>query len=46
MKIKEGDVIPEKYLATHRALGTWEAPGWEEIVEPTLADETTRISYD
>ena len=38
--------IPEKYHTTHQALGTWDAPGWEEIVEPTLADETTRIAYD
>ena len=38
--------IPEKYHTTHQALGTWDAPGWEEIVDPTLADEATRIAYD
>jgi len=38
--------IPEKYYTTHQALGTWNSPGWEAIVEPTLSDETTRISYD
>jgi len=38
--------IPEKYYAIHRELGTWKSPEWKMIVEPTLCDEATRISYD
>ena len=38
--------IPEKYLKTHRKLGTWQEPQWEEILQPTLANEETRLAYD
>ena len=38
--------IPEKYLKTHKALGTWDSPVWEEFIQPTLADEEIRLSYD
>jgi len=38
--------IPEKYLKIHKALGTWETPEWKELIEPTLADEKTRLAYD
>jgi predicted metal-binding protein len=38
--------IPEKYLAMHTSLGTWEGPGWEEIIAPTLCDGPTRLDYD
>jgi len=38
--------IPEKYLKMHTALGTWKAARWEPILEPTMADEKTRKSYD
>ncbi len=38
--------IPEKYLSTHEALGTWGSPEWQEIIQPTLADEQTRLAYD
>lgn len=38
--------IPEKYLKTHTALGTWEAREWDELTRPTLADEKTRLAYD
>jgi len=38
--------IPQKYLDTHRRLGTWDDPSWNQIVEPTMADERTRLSYD
>jgi predicted metal-binding protein len=38
--------IPQKYYDMHAALGTWDSSRWKEIIEPTLADEATRLSYD
>jgi predicted metal-binding protein len=38
--------IPQKYLNMHERLGTWDDPLWKQIVEPTMADERTRLSYD
>ena len=38
--------IPQKYLDMHQRLGTWDDPSWEQIVAPTMADETTRLAYD
>ena len=38
--------IPQKYFLTHTQMGTWEAPHWEALLQPTLADEKIRISYD
>lgn len=38
--------IPQKYLDTHTKLKTWEAPEWDELVQPTMADEKTRVSYN
>ncbi len=38
--------IPQKYLLTHNALGTWDAPEWEELIKPALSDERTRLAYD
>ena len=38
--------IPEKYYKIHSALGTWEGPEWEKIVEPTLVEKETRLDYD
>jgi predicted metal-binding protein len=38
--------IPEKYLDTHTKLKTWEAPEWDELTKPTMADEKTRVSYN
>lgn len=38
--------IPEKYYQTHLALRTWESEEWEKIIDPTLTDEITRLSYD
>ena len=35
--------IPQKYLDMHRNLGTWEDPKWEAWLEPTMADEATRL---
>ena len=38
--------IPQKYLNMHDQLATWKTPEWKEIIEPTLADEEIRLSYD
>ncbi len=38
--------IPQKYLITHTNLKTWDSPKWQEIIQPTLADEKTRLAYD
>jgi len=38
--------IPQKYYNTHMILKTWEPPEWKEIIQPTLADKKTRLSYD
>ena len=38
--------IPQKYLNVHKSLGTWESPEWQAIIQPTLTDEQTRLSYD
>jgi predicted metal-binding protein len=38
--------IPQKYLTMHDQLGTWDSPEWQEIIQPTLVDEETRLSYD
>ncbi len=38
--------IPQKYLDLHTRLHTWDAPEWKPLIEPTLADETTRIDYN
>ena len=38
--------IPQKYFTTHTRLGTWNAPKWGALLEPTLCDEPTRLSYD
>ena len=38
--------IPQKYLDMHDRLGTWDDSMWQSIIQPTLADEKTRLSYD
>lgn len=38
--------IPQKYLDMHTRLETWEDPSWEPLLEPTMADEATRIAYN
>ena len=38
--------IPQKYYDVHKKLKTWDSPQWQEIIQPTLADESTRIAYD
>jgi predicted metal-binding protein len=38
--------IPQKYFTTHTRMGTWNAPEWGVLLEPTLCDEPTRLAYD
>ena len=38
--------IPQKYLNMHAQLKTWNTPEWEDIIQPTLANEEMRLSYD
>ena len=38
--------IPQKYLDMHAQLGTWEAPVWKPLLEPTMTDESTRREYN
>lgn len=38
--------IPEKYFLTHQKLGTWKAPKWARLIEPTLPGVEVRKSYD
>ena len=38
--------IPQKYFKVHKELGTWNSPEWKEIINPTLSDEKTCLSYD
>ncbi len=38
--------IPQKYYIVHSKLGTWKSSQWKELIQPTLADEKTRLAYD
>ena len=38
--------IPQKYFETHMRLGTWNSKEWQKVLEPTIADEQTRIAYN
>jgi predicted metal-binding protein len=38
--------IPQNYYDTHKQLGTWEAPIWEERLQWVMTDEAMRRSYD
>jgi hypothetical protein len=38
--------IPQKYLMVHSQLKSWETQQWQEAIQPTLADEATRLTYD
>lgn len=38
--------IPQKYYMVHSKLNTWDTPEWKELIQPTIADEKTRLAYD
>jgi len=38
--------IPQKYVNNHEKLGTWKGAEWQKIIEPTWADDKTRLDYD
>ncbi len=38
--------IPEKYYSMHQKLKTWDNDLWQELIQPTLADEKTRLAYN
>ena len=38
--------IPQKYLDTHTRLNTWSTSEWKEFIQPTMADQETRIRYN
>ncbi len=38
--------IPQKYFVTHRALGTWDSPDWQERIRHVVENEATRLGYD
>ena len=38
--------IPQKYYITHKNLGTWESAEWDELIQPSLANEEVRLAYD
>jgi predicted metal-binding protein len=38
--------IPQKYIETHEALGTWDAPVWRGRLQQVMADQSTRLRYD
>ena len=37
--------VPEKYYKTHKELGTWIDPEWNDIIETTLTNKKIRLSY-
>jgi len=38
--------IPHNYYVVHNELGTWNSDEWVGIIQHSLTDEKTRISYD
>ncbi|MCF8222578.1 MAG: CGGC domain-containing protein [Bacteroidales bacterium] len=38
--------IPEKYLITHTALGTWDSPEWQERIKDALPGKDLRLAYN
>ena len=38
--------IPQNYYKVHAKLDTWNSPEWKEIIQPTLTNEKTRLTYD
>jgi predicted metal-binding protein len=37
--------IPQTYLDTHTRLNTWKDAQWQDILEPIICDEKTRLAY-
>jgi len=38
--------IPQKYYITHTHLKTWDTHEWQEMIKPTLCNETIRKAYN
>jgi len=38
--------IPQKYIAIHSTLGTWETPELSDFIKPSLTSEKLRLLYD
>jgi predicted metal-binding protein len=38
--------IPQKYMDMHNRLNTWKGPEWQEIIQPTYAEERIRLAYN
>lgn len=38
--------IPQKYYLTHMGMHTWDTPFLQRVIQPSLTDENTRLSYD
>ena len=38
--------IPQKYYNMHSLLKTWQDAKWDDILQPTIADEKIRLAYD
>ncbi len=38
--------IPQKYYKTHIVLDTWNSNTFQQIIQPTITDEETRLKYD
>ncbi len=38
--------IPQKYYNVHTKLGTWKSSEWKKLIQPTLTNEKTRLSYN
>ena len=38
--------IPQKYYNVHSELKTWDSAEWNDLINPTLADEKIRLAYD
>ncbi len=38
--------IPQKYYDIHTKLGTWDSKEWKKIIQPIVANEKIRLSYD
>ncbi|MFH1121807.1 MAG: CGGC domain-containing protein [Bacteroidota bacterium] len=47
MKVISGThPIPQKYYLTHSKLNSWNTDFLQDVIQPTLTDEKTRLNYD